>query len=172
SVATYFADVIGPRVNGGTNAGNGAGVGQFFDLQNIQVLKGPQGTVFGRNTTGGAVLIVPQKPTDELGGYLEGAVGNFDMYRLQGVLNIPFADTFKVRLGFERQKRDGYINNRSGIGPKDYDDVDYWAFRAAIVADLTPDIENYLIARYSESKTNGTWNKIVGVNATGCRDGI
>jgi iron complex outermembrane recepter protein len=172
SVGTYFADVIGPRANGGTAAGNGAGVGQFFDLQNVQVLKGPQGTLFGRNTTGGAVLIVPQKPTDELGGYLEGSIGNFDMYRLQGVLNIPLADTFKVRLGFERQKRDGYIRNRSGIGPEDYDDVDYWAFRAAVVADLTPDIENYFIARYSESKTNGTWNKIVGVNATGCRDGI
>ena len=172
SVGTYFADVIGPRANGGTNAGNGAGVGQFFDLQNVQVLKGPQGTLFGRNTTGGAVLIVPQKPTDELGGYIEGSIGNYDMYRLRGVLNLPLSDTFKVRVGFERQKRDGYINNKSGIGPKDYDDVNYWAVRAAIVADLTPDLENYMIARYSESKTNGTWNKVVGVNATGCRDGI
>jgi iron complex outermembrane receptor protein len=172
SVGTYFADVIGPRANGGTAGGNGAGVGQFFDLQNVQVLKGPQGTLFGRNTTGGAVLIVPQKPTDELGGYIEGSYGNFDMYRLQGVLNVPLADTFKVRLGFERQKRDGYIRNRSGIGEKDYEDTNYWAVRAAVVADLTPDLENYLIARYSESKTNGTWGKIVGVNAAGCRDGI
>ena len=172
SVATYFADVIGPRANGGTAGGNGAGVGQYFDLQNIQVLKGPQGTLFGRNTTGGAVLIVPQKPTDELGGYLEGSIGNFDMYRLQGVLNVPLADTFKARIGFERQKRDGYIRNRSGIGPKDYEDVDYWAVRAAVVADLTPDLENYMIARYSHSKTNGTYGKIIGVNAVGCNDGV
>ncbi|MDR2856881.1 MAG: TonB-dependent receptor [Novosphingobium sp.] len=172
SVGTYFADVIGPRANGGTAAGNGAGVGQFFDLQNVQVLKGPQGTLFGRNTTGGAVLIVPQKPTDELGGYIEGSIGNYNMYRIQGVLNVPLADTFKVRLGFERQKRDGYIHNKSGIGPDDYDNVNYWAVRAAVVADLTPDLENYLIARYSESETNGTWNKIVAVNATGCDAGV
>ena len=103
SVATYFADVIGPRANGGTPGGNGAGVGQFFDLQNVQVLKGPQGTLFGRNTTGGAVLIVPQRPKDEFGGWLEGSAGNYDMVKLQGVLNVPLADTFKVRLGFERQ---------------------------------------------------------------------
>ncbi|MBV1688372.1 TonB-dependent receptor plug domain-containing protein [Novosphingobium sp. G106] len=172
SVATYFADVIGPRANGGTAGGNGAGVGQFFDLQNVQVLKGPQGTLFGRNTTGGAVLIVPQKPTDEFGGYFEVSVGNFDMYRLQGVLNAPLADTVRVRLGFERQKRNGYVHNNSGIGPEDYDDVDYWAFRGAVVADLTPDLENYLIVRYSESKTNGTFNKIVGINATGCDAGV
>ncbi|MCW1430750.1 TonB-dependent receptor [Novosphingobium sp. JCM 18896] len=172
SVATYFADVIGPRANGGTAGGNGAGVGQFFDLQNVQVLKGPQGTLFGRNTTGGAVLIVPQKPTDELGGYIEGSIGNFDMYRIQGVLNVPLADTFKVRLGFERQKRDGFVRNKSGIGPADYDDVDYWAIRGAIVADLTPDLENYLIVRYSESSTNGTFGKIVGVNAVGCDAGV
>lgn len=52
-----------PRANGGATAGDGAGVGSFFDLQNVQVLKGPQGTLFGRNTTGGAVLLVPQRPT-------------------------------------------------------------------------------------------------------------
>ena len=172
SVAVYFADVIGPRANGGTTGGNGAGVGQYFDLQNVQVLKGPQGTLFGRNTTGGAVLIVPQKPKDELGGYFEGSYGNFDMYRLQGVLNVPLADSFRVRLGFERQKRDGYVRNRSGIGPKDYDDVDYWAVRAGIVADLTPDLENYMIARYSRSSTNGTYGKIIGVNAVGCDQGV
>ena len=74
SVATYFADVVAPRgPTQGTQAGDGAGPGSFFDLQNIQVLKGPQGTLFGRNTTGGAVLFVPQKPTSEFGGY----VGSF-----------------------------------------------------------------------------------------------
>ena len=172
SVATYFADVIGPRANGGTTGGNGAGVGQFFDLQNVQVLKGPQGTLFGRNTTGGAVLIVPQRPKDEWGGYLEGSYGNFDMYRVQGVLNLPLADTFRVRLGFERQNRDGFVRNRSGIGPRDYDDVNYWAFRGSVLAELTPDLENYIIARYSRSRTNGTYGKLVGANAPGCDVGV
>ena len=168
SVGTYFADVIGPRANGGTPGGNGAGVGQFFDLQNVQVLKGPQGTLFGRNTTGGAVLIVPQRPTDELGGYLEGSLGNYDMYRLQGVLNVPLADTFKARIGFDRMKRDGYLRNRSGVGPNRMADTDYWAVRASVLAELTPDLENYTIARYSHSKTKGLYAKVIAANAPGC----
>ena len=55
----------------------------------MQVLKGPQGTLFGRNTTGGAVILVPSKPKYEFGGYIEGSYGNYDMRRLQGVLNVP-----------------------------------------------------------------------------------
>src|SRR6266481_4286558 len=65
--------------------GDGAGPGAFFDLQNVQVLKGPQGTLFGRNTTGGAILIVPQKPASTLEGYVEGSLGNYNMKRVQGV---------------------------------------------------------------------------------------
>jgi iron complex outermembrane receptor protein len=172
SVGTYFADVIGPRANGGTPGGNGAGVGQLFDLQNVQVLKGPQGTLFGRNTTGGAVLIVPQRPTDEFGGYIEGQYGNYDMYRMQGVLNVPLADTFKARIGFDRMKRDGYLRNRSDIGPDRMADTDYWAFRASILAELTPDLENYTIGRYSESKTKGLYATLIAANAAGCRDGV
>src|ERR1700761_2574590 len=79
SVAVYFADVVALRgPTQGTQAGDGAGPGSFFDLQNVQVLKGPQGTLFGRNTTGGAVLFVPQKPTSRLEGYIEAEGGNFD----------------------------------------------------------------------------------------------
>src|SRR6266702_6885852 len=66
SVGVYFADVVAPRgASNGIPIGDGAGPGSFFDLQNVQVLNGPQGTLFGRNTTGGAVLLVPQKPTSE-----------------------------------------------------------------------------------------------------------
>ncbi len=67
SVAVYFADVVAPRGGGSVTAGDGAGPGSFFDLQNVQVLKGPQGTLFGRNTTGGAIQIVPQEPTNQPG---------------------------------------------------------------------------------------------------------
>jgi iron complex outermembrane receptor protein len=64
SVGTYFADVVSPRGGGGSlQGGDGAGAAYLFDLQNVQVLKGPQGTLFGRNTTGGAVVLVPRKPT-------------------------------------------------------------------------------------------------------------
>src|SRR5437867_5174066 len=92
TVAVYFADVIAPRLTSNITSGNGAGVGAMFDLQNVQVLKGPQGTLFGRNTTGGAILLVPQKPTDRLEGYVEGTIGNYNEMRLQAVLNVPVND--------------------------------------------------------------------------------
>lgn len=164
SVAVYFADVTAPRANGGTTAGNGAGVGNYFDLQNVQVLKGPQGTLFGRNTTGGAVLLVPQRPTSNLEGYVEGSLGNYDMRRLQGVINVPLSEGLRVRLGGDYQTRDGYLRNRSGIGPGNFGDVDYWAIRASVIADLSPDVENYFIATYSNSSTNGFYPKIAVCN--------
>src|SRR5260370_707625 len=118
SVGVYFADVVAPRgASNGIPTGDGAGPGSFFDLQNVQVLKGPQGTLFGRNTTGGAVLLVPQKPTSELGGYVEGSVGDFNMRRVQGVFNIPVNDHLRVRLGIDHQGRAGYLTNHRVIGP-------------------------------------------------------
>lgn len=161
SVGVYFADVVAPRANTGTTSGNGAGVGAFFDLQNVQVLKGPQGTLFGRNTTGGAILLVPNKPTNDLEGYVEGSLGDYDMRRVQAVLNVPLADTFKVRLGVDRMKRDGYLVNRSGIGPNRMANTDYIAARLSVVADLTPNLENYTIATYADSDTNGTTFRVV-----------
>jgi iron complex outermembrane receptor protein len=169
TVGVYFADVVGVRAQGGTSGGNTVGAGTFTDLQNVQVLKGPQGTLFGRNTTGGAVLLVPQKPTDNLEGYVEGQIGNYDARRIQAALNIPLADTFKIRLSVDRNKRDGYMKNHSGIGPDDYNDVDYFYGRLSIVANLTPDLENYTIFHYSRSHSNGFAARIFGCDnsATG-----
>ncbi|WP_330705164.1 TonB-dependent receptor [Novosphingobium resinovorum] len=155
TVGVYFADVVGVRAQGGTAGGNTVGAGAFTDLQNVQVLKGPQGTLQGRNTTGGAVLLVPAKPTDVLGASVEGTYGNYDQRRIQAMFNAPLADTFKVRVAIDRNERDGYMKNRSGIGPKDYNDVNYFYGRLSIVADLTPELENYTIFHYSRSDTNG-----------------
>jgi iron complex outermembrane receptor protein len=164
SVGVYFADVVAPRAGGSTTSGNGVGIGSLFDLQNVQVLKGPQGTLFGRNTTGGAVLLVPQKPTDRLEGYVEGSLGNYDMWRTQGVVNLPLSDTFKVRLGVDHMERDGYLKNHSGIGPAALGDVNFTAARLSIVANLTPDLENYTIATYSVSNNHGIVARVVGCN--------
>jgi iron complex outermembrane receptor protein len=164
TVGVYFADVVSPRLASNITSGNGAGVGAMFDLQNVQVLKGPQGTLFGRNTTGGAILLVPQKPTGNLEGYVEGTYGNHDAMRGQAVINIPLADTFKIRAGVDRYKRDGYVNNLSGIGPKKFNDVNYWSVRLSVLAELTPDLENYTIFTWSKSDTNGMLGRIVACN--------
>ena len=167
SVGVYFAEVVSPRGANTTQSGDGAGPGDFFDLENVQVLKGPQGTLFGRNTTGGAVLLTPKKPTDELEGYIEGSAGNYDMHRVQGVINVPVADNFRMRFGVDHQKRDGYLKNISDIGPGDFEDMDYIAARASFVWDITDRIENYTIVKYSESETNGSPYSIFACNADG-----
>ena len=168
TVGTYFADVVAPR--GGsfsTPSGEGAGPGAFFDLQNVQVLKGPQGTLQGRNTTGGAVMLVPQKPTDKLEGYVEGSAGAYNAWDVQAVLNVPVSNNLRFRLGVDRQKRDGYVKNESGVGPSDFGNINYTAVRASVVADITPSLENYTIFSYTDSDTHGSVAKLIGGATTG-----
>jgi iron complex outermembrane receptor protein len=150
TVATYFADVVTPRT--GSSLIDGAGPGAFFDLQNVQVLKGPQGTLFGRNTTGGAVLLVPQKPTDSFGGYLEGSAGNFNLERFQGALNVPISSTLRARFAFDQETRDGTLRipASSGIQSPDMNDVNYFSLRGSLVWDVLPNLENYTIATYTQ----------------------
>ena len=161
TVGIYFADVVAPRTGGTTGGGNGAVAGSFFDLQNVQILRGPQGTLFGRNTTGGAILLVPKKPTGDFEGYTEGTVGNDDQRRVEAVVNVPVSDSLRLRLGVDRNVRDGYLRNRSGVGPETFGDVDYSAFRLSAVADLTSNLENYTVATYNESDTHGTLARLI-----------
>jgi len=161
TVGVYFADVVGLRAQGGTTSGNTVGAGDFMDLQSVQVLKGPQGTLFGRNTTGGAILLVPNRPVDRFEGWVEGSAGNYEMKRIQGVLNLPFAETVRMRIALDRNKREGYMNNRSGIGPDNYNNVNYFAARVSAIVDITPDLENYTIYHYSNSFARGFASKWV-----------
>ncbi|MFC3174026.1 TonB-dependent receptor [Novosphingobium bradum] len=156
SVGVFFADVVAPRAgNAGSPAGDGAGPGSFFDLQNVQVLKGPQGTLFGRNTTGGSILLVPQKPKDKFEGYVEGTYGNYDQKRIEAVINLPLSDVARFRVGVDWNDRKGYIHNISGIGPEDFGNLHYIAARASLVVDLSPSLENYTIVSYASSHDNG-----------------
>jgi iron complex outermembrane recepter protein len=165
SVGVYFADVVMPRGGGAlVPAGDGAGPGAFFDLQNVQILKGPQGTLFGRNTTGGAVLLVPQKPTDEFGGYIEGTYGNYDLERYQAVVNTPVSSRVRLRAGFDREQREGYLRNTSGIGPNRFDNINYVTGRVSLDVDITDNLENYTVASFSRSSTFGALSQIFACN--------
>ena len=164
SVAVYFADVVAPRSGGAVPQGDGAGPGSFYDLQNVQVLKGPQGTLFGRNTTGGAVLLVPQKPTGRLEGYIEGLYGSYDWRGLQGAVNVPIFDNLRVRLAFDNQSRDGLTKN-VGSGPN-LDNRNFNTVRGSIVWDVTPSIENYTILSYTHSNDHDSGYELIGCNPT------
>ena len=167
SVGVFFADVIAPRAaSNSIPGGDGAGPGAFFDLQNVQILKGPQGTLFGRNTTGGDILLVPQKPASELSGYIEGGGGNYGDNEIQAVINVPINDDFRVRAGIVHEERDGYLRSNAPVGPNNFDDVDYTAARLSAVIDIQPNLENYTIASFSTTDDNGSLSKLVGADTT------
>jgi iron complex outermembrane recepter protein len=164
SVAVYFADVVTPRGGTTITSGDGAGPGVFFDLQNVQVLKGPQGTLFGRNTTGGAIQIVPQEPTNKLQGYLDLSRGNYNMRRIQGVINVPMSDIVLTRFGIDAQRRDGYIKNTSEIGPARLSNTDYISGRASLILHLSNAAQSYTIFSFNRSENNGTIEGLFACN--------
>jgi iron complex outermembrane recepter protein len=155
SVATYMAEVVAPRGQSSQTSGDGAGPGALFDLQNVQVLKGPQGTLFGRNTTGGAVLLVPNRPKDEFEAYVEVGGGEWGSFRQQGVVNLPVSDGFKLRLGIDRNERDGHLRNVTGIGADALASVDYTSIRLSSLWEIGESVENYTILSYIDSESTG-----------------
>jgi outer membrane receptor protein involved in Fe transport len=164
SVATYFAEVVAPRGQTSQTSGDGAGPGYFYDLQNVQVLKGPQGTLFGRNTTGGAVLLVPNKPSDEFEGYVELSDGDLGISRLQGVVNVPFSENFKIRFGLDKNERDGHLNNVTNIGAEELGNTDYSAYRLSLLWNITDNLDNYTIFNSVDSKSKGYTSRLFVCN--------
>jgi iron complex outermembrane recepter protein len=127
----------------------------FFDLQSVQVLKGPQGTLQGRNTVGGAVLLTSRRPVLEtFGGHISAGAGNYDARTVEAVLNAPLGDRIAVRLAGRRELRDGiWTNIRDG---RDYDDKNSWAGRASILMKLTDTVENLTVFDGVQAHTHGS----------------
>jgi iron complex outermembrane receptor protein len=112
-----------------------------FDMSSIQVLKGPQGTLFGRNTTGGAVLLYTAPPTDTFGGYVQGTYGNYDTRQLEGAINLPIIeDKVALRLAGRLDRQDGTVKN-FGVGG-DLNNADDDNFRASLLLQPTSWLTN------------------------------
>jgi iron complex outermembrane receptor protein len=88
--------------------------GNFFDLERVEVLKGPQGTLYGRNASGGAINIISKKPDHELGGNIGLEYGNYNLRRVTGALNLPASDELAFRVAVYDSKRDGYLTDGRG----------------------------------------------------------
>lgn len=155
-VVTYFADTVA----------NGAGPGLYYDLENVQVVNGPQGTLFGKDTTGGVVLFTPRKPTNDYDGYIDLGAGDYGMKSVDAAVNIPvISDKLLVRVAGEGYLRDGFTIDRGPYFPgKDYDNRDYWAGRVSIIFRPTENIENYTIFDILHSHDNGTGLVLTAVN--------
>lgn len=144
-VVSYFADVPQPTF--------GSGIATY-DMQSVQVLKGPQGTLFGRNTTGGAVLFYPQAPGYALDGYVEAGYGRFDDRQIEGALTVPLiADKVSVRVAGKYNKRDGWTRNL-GLGG-DLDDTNVRAFRASLLIEPVDGVKNLTILDWYRNNYTG-----------------
>lgn len=88
--------------------------GLFYDIERIEVLKGPQGILYGRNATGGVVNIIPKKPGEVLAGDFSVSAGNFNLVTLNGGIDIPLSDTLTTRAAVQVVRRDGYYDDGTG----------------------------------------------------------
>lgn len=109
----------------GVYIGRGAGINfDLFDLERIEVLKGPQGTLFGRNAIGGAISVVTSKPTKELEGKVSATVGNEGILRYQGLISGPLSENLSGKLVINQREHDGFVENvLRGIDVQDEDQL-------------------------------------------------
>jgi iron complex outermembrane receptor protein len=123
----------------------GAINGMMFDLDRVEVLRGPQGTLFGRNATGGLIQIISAKPSDDFSAFATATVGSYGQFATEGAITGPIAPSLRARLSFATNYHDGYIKNR--IGP-DPGQSRFWALRAQVAADVAQGGELTLKVQY------------------------
>jgi outer membrane receptor protein involved in Fe transport len=142
---------------------NGAYVGaraenEYFDLQRVEILRGPQGTLFGRNTTGGAINLITRRPEADFGGDVFVEYGNFDAIRLKGAINIPLGSSVQQRFAGYYVKRDGYTENLA-TGNR-IDGRDQYSLRSSTRVIFGPDTEaNLMVQYYREDSSRSRENK-------------
>jgi iron complex outermembrane receptor protein len=130
-----------------------SGASSFYDLESVQVLKGPQGTLFGRNATGGAVLYTSAKPTNRSEAMIRTRIGNLDLREVEGWVNVPVVeDKLLLRVAADVIRRDGYIHNLyngEDLGQTRRDGV-----RTSLTFNPTDTVTNTSVFQYGH--TNGT----------------
>ncbi|MFA5495064.1 MAG: TonB-dependent receptor [Porticoccaceae bacterium] len=154
SVVVYSNDVPLPKVGGNVPT---------YDLESIQVLKGPQGTLFGRNTIGGAVLITPRAPDYEQDGYLRVGAGNYDSSLVEGAGNITLVENVAaLRIAGQMRKR-GPTEKNLDSGP-DLNDVDQKSLRISLLLEPTENLTNTLVFDYFKADQRPGTDHVVGFN--------
>ena len=138
--------------------------GFFYDLQRIEVLKGPQGTLYGRNATGGAINVLPQHPViGETSGNIQASYGNYDAIQAQGALNLAIGDKGAFRLSGAYNKHDGYLSDGTA-------DQDQYSLRAQVLAELTPNLTTRIGADVSHQGGAGAGTYVYGTFAFSAPD--
>ena len=157
-----------PYVNEIQIGGTG-GSSAFYDLQSIQVLKGPQGTLFGRSATGGAVLFTTAKPTEALSGYVSALFGNYDSKKFEGAISGPIAgDALLGRVAGFYQARNGFQRNLFDGGREG--DIARSGVRGSLTATLGS-VHDDLVLDYFHSNSQSTIGVLSGIDTAGASVG-
>lgn len=145
SIAVHMDGVYMPRISSGNAL--------FYDVERVEILRGPQGTLYGRNTTSGTVNIIPKRPSSERGFDAEVTGGSDSLISFKGAFNIPLSDNVAGRIAFTYAERDGLRGNSPA---SDGDDLDEIGVRASLLFDLNENASILLSGDYFEQSGNGT----------------
>ena len=136
---------VAPHLNGVYLGDANLAIARLFDIGRIEVLKGPQGTLYGRNATGGSINVVTQPPQDSLSSELEVSLGSFDTTRAQGHINLP-AGSAAVRLAFIASDSDGYVRN--SVDDRRFAEDDFWGMRGSLRIQPSDDLNLDIMAQH------------------------
>ena len=146
-VAVYVDDIYRPAMGGLSF--------QLFDVDRVEVLRGPQGSLFGRNTTGGLVHYLTRRPTQALDGHIDFSLGKFNEVKMEAALGGGFGENAAGRLSVARHKHDGYTENRAG---PDYNETDAVALRGQLAFTPADGFDLLVNAYYSDNDAAvGAW---------------
>jgi iron complex outermembrane recepter protein len=156
-----------PYINDVQVSTNGAS--SLYDIDSVQVLKGPQGTLFGRNATGGAVLFNTAKPTNEFGGYATVRLGNYDLKEFQGAVNLPLvSDKVLLRLAGDIDDQAGY--QRNIFNGTDLGAVSRRSGRATLILRPNDQLENTTVYEYDSAGGNNVGLELYSVYPVGAKN--
>ncbi|NOX68327.1 MAG: TonB-dependent receptor [Gammaproteobacteria bacterium] len=161
SVGVYVDGVYYPRP--------GSVIGNLLDIETAEVLRGPQGTLFGRNTAAGALNLTTRNPTDEVGGYVQAGFGDYSAYSLEGVFNTPLSEKVSARVAAKYSDRDGYGFNT--LTDREIGERDDLTLRGKLGIDFTPNLYGKLTLDYNEIHTGGQIVELVPESASPVFDG-
>jgi len=139
---------VGLFVDGVYRSRSASMIGDLPDVQRIEVLRGPQSTLFGKNASAGVISIITKEPQFKFGGNLEASYGNFNAIVLKGVVTGPIADSLAVSLAGGYNRRDGYVTN--AITGNDTNARNRWFVRGQLLFEPSSDLKVRIIGDYSK----------------------
>lgn len=151
-----FESAVGIFIDGAYQSRPGVALSEFVDIERVEVLRGPQGTLFGRNTSAGALNITTVRPDlNEFGGFANATYGNRDLISVQGAINAPLVqDTLALRVTGAYRERDGFVTVLDGAGNNvgESNGIDQWLLRGQLGFESESGIRARLIGDYSKSE--------------------